>query len=112
MPVRFQFDMDRTGQHALVAQAGGRSHLIAISPNDDMGKPIQIYMTKDIEPSSKAHQLKANYAFGAIFTANDDLVVFGSIGPRILVWSREDGKILGELHHGKGMYSPFTLLWF
>jgi hypothetical protein len=96
--------VDASEQQALVAQVGGRSHLVGIRQDDCRGKIEQVYANKDTES-----QTSSNYEFGAIFTSRGRAVLFGTVEGCVLVWDKSHGDIVYGLDHGKGISFAYTL---
>ena len=104
MIISFHLDVEKAGKAALVAQASGRVHLIDINNSDgrDPGQTLQQFSLRDAERVGGGG--RQNHSFGAIFAAHDSMVVFGSIGGRVLIWDREKGRVKHELDHEGGMW--------
>ncbi|KAI0059139.1 WD40 repeat-like protein [Artomyces pyxidatus] len=93
----YHIDVTSSGTHALVAQLGGRTHLVGIRQDDNRGKIEQVYSVK--EPSLQG---KANYDSGALFTARDSKVIFASVDGYVLLWDKNRAEVICGLDHGEG----------
>lgn len=93
---RRSLDVDITGNIALVAQFGGRAHLVGVGPDGD-GKIQQVYAIKDEELVSKL-----THEFGARFANQGKTVLFGSMGGCVLAWDKEKANVLCVLDHCEG----------
>jgi hypothetical protein len=80
----------------LVAQVGGRSHLVGIRQDDGKGKIEQAFSNKEAES-----QAKSSRNFGAAFASRGQSILFGSAEGCVLVWDR-NGNIAWGLDHGEG----------
>ena len=103
----FQIDVDKAGKTAVISQASGRAYIIDINTVGDRepGQTLQQFSLRDVDRVVATG--RHNYTFGAIYAASDNLVVYGSIGGRILVWDRETGRVKHQLDHEGGM-CPFS----
>jgi hypothetical protein len=81
-----------------VAQTGCRSHLVGIAQDDHKGKIEQVYSCKSAEPQIQY----STYEFGAIFTRQDQAVLFGTVDGCLLVWDKRRGDVIYGFDHGKG----------
>lgn len=96
---RRTLDVDPTGNIALVAQVGGRAHLVSVGPNGD-GKIQQVYCIKDEELVPKL-----THEFGALFANQGQTVLFGSMSGCVLAWDKEKANVLCVLDHCEGKES-------
>ncbi|KDQ59674.1 hypothetical protein JAAARDRAFT_175136 [Jaapia argillacea MUCL 33604] len=92
----YSLDVNLQGTHGLLAQSGGRAHLVGILQDDLKGKVAQVYVSKDTDI-----QLNANYDFGAVFTGSSQTVLFGVYQGCVLAWDKDRGEIVGGLDHGE-----------
>ena len=104
-PFSFQVNIDPSGEFALLVEAGGRTHLLHIDESYEGSDIVQEYAIRNADRGVG----RTNFAFGAAFTAFNDLVVFGSIGGRVMVWDRKKGRVLYELDHGIGKCFGFAI---
>ena len=82
---------------ALVAQTGGRAHLVTIKQDDSKGKIEQVYAIKDEDIIKKM-----KHEFGAVFANQGQTVLFGSMEGCVLVWDTNQGNLLCALDHCEG----------
>jgi len=94
---RYTLDVNPSGSLALVAQAGGRAHLVAVKQTEKKGKIEQVYAIKDEDLVS---QLK--HEFGAVFANDGQKVLFGSMNGCVLVWDKMKGDVMCGLDHCEG----------
>ncbi|ETW85403.1 hypothetical protein HETIRDRAFT_407473 [Heterobasidion irregulare TC 32-1] len=92
----YHIDINSSGSHALVAQMGGRTHLVGIRQDDNKGLVEQAYVLKDAEL-----QAKANYDFGASFTSKGKGVLFGCVDGNVIVWDKNKAEPMCGLDHGE-----------
>ncbi|TFY76390.1 hypothetical protein EWM64_g7622 [Hericium alpestre] len=93
----YHIDVNHSGSHALVAQTGGRTHIVGIRQDDNKGKIEQVYALKD----SDSHP-NATYDFGALFTSKDSLIMFGTVDGCVLLWDKDKAVISCGLDLGEG----------
>ena len=94
---RYALDVNPSGSLALVAQTGGRAHLVGIKQNDSKGKIEQVYAIKDEDIAPKMH-----HEFGAVFANQGQTVLFGSTNGCVLVWDKSKGNVVCGLDHCEG----------
>ncbi|KAA1477128.1 WD40 repeat-like protein [Dentipellis sp. KUC8613] len=92
----YHIDVNSTGSHALVAQTGGRTHIVGIRQDDNKGKIEQVYTLPDSEAKN------ANYDFGALFTSKGSVVLFGSVDGCVLLWDKDKAEVSCGLDLGEG----------
>lgn len=96
---RCGIDVLPTGTHALVSQQVGRTHLVAISQDENRGKVMQVYT---VEPELQAD---AVYDANALFAGRNDAVLYGSARGYLFVWDKASSRVLCGLDHGEGVSS-------
>jgi len=89
-------DVLPTGTHALVSQQVGRTHLVAITQDENRGKIMQVYY---VDPEL---QPEANYEANALFVGHHDAVLYGSARGYLFAWDKTSSRILCGLDHGEG----------
>lgn len=94
---RCGIDVLPTGTHALVSQQVGRTHLVAISQDENRGKVMQVYT---VEPELQAD---AVYDANALFVGRNDAVLYGSARGYLFAWDKASGRTLCGLDHGEGV---------
>lgn len=104
---RLTLDVNSSGNLALVAQTGGRAHLVGIKQNDSRGKVEQVYAIKDEEIVPKL-----KHEFGAMFANQGQMVLFGCMNGCVLVWDKNKGNVVCGLDHCEGDFSPKLLFYF
>lgn len=82
----------------MVTEAGGKAHVLTISPQGQKFTVNNMFGTKDIES-----RRRVIHPFGALFASHNNLIVFGSVGDRIFVWERNENSMISELDHGDSM---------
>jgi len=87
-------DVNASGNLALVAQTGGRAHLVTIKQDDSKGKIEQVYAIKEDDTIAKM-----KHEFGAMFANQGQTVLFGSVEGCVLVWDKSNGNVLCALDH-------------
>ncbi|EPQ58656.1 hypothetical protein GLOTRDRAFT_114989 [Gloeophyllum trabeum ATCC 11539] len=90
----YHLDVDSQGTSALVAQHGGRCHLVGIE-DGRKGTIERAYVLKDTEI-----QNATLYDFGAIFANGDQSVLFGDLHGCVLVWDKMGAEVSYGLDHG------------
>lgn len=103
----FHIAVDATQNSALISRACGRAHLVNINRERDGrsgGTIVQDYIPREAEQN---YGERVSNPFGAIFASTGDLVVYGTVSGRILVWDRVRGCVTYELVLGQG--EPFSL---
>lgn len=90
-------DVNPTSTQALVAQIGGRAHLVGIGRDDGKGKVEQVYCIKD-----EAIVPRMTHEFGAVFTNQGQTVLFGSVDGCVVVWDKSKGDVACVLDHCEG----------
>lgn len=93
---RCGIDVLPTGTHALVSQQVGRTHLVAITQDENRGKIMQVYY---VDPEL---QPEANYEANALFVGHHDAVLYGSARGYLFAWDKTSSRILCGLDHGEG----------
>jgi hypothetical protein len=94
---RYALDVNPSGNLALVAQTGGRAHLVGIKQNDSKGKIEQVYAIKDEDIAPKMQ-----HEFGAVFANQGQTVLFGSTNGCVLAWDKSKGNVVCGLDHCEG----------
>lgn len=97
---RYHIDVNTSGSHALIAQAGGRVHLVGIRQDDNKGKIEQGYALKESDGLQDV-----NYNSGVTFTSKCQMLVFGCTDGCSLVWSKDKAEVVYGLDHGEGEVS-------
>jgi hypothetical protein len=80
----------------LVSQQVGRTHLVAITQDEDFGKITQVYT---VIPDLLSD---AVYDANALFVGRDNAVLYGSASGYLFAWDRTSAKVLCGLDHGEG----------
>jgi hypothetical protein len=93
---RCGIDVLPTGTHALVSQQVGRTHLVAISQDENRGKVKQVYT---VQPDLQAD---AVYDANALFVGRNDAVLYGSANGYLFAWDKANANVLCGLDHGEG----------
>lgn len=71
---------------------------MGIAQDDHKGKIEQVYSCKSAEPQIQY----STYEFGAIFTRQDQAVLFGTVDGCLLVWDKMRGDVIYGFDHGRG----------
>jgi len=80
----------------LVSQQVGRTHLVAITQDENRGKVMQVYyVVPELQP-------EANYDANALFVGHHDAVLYGSARGYLFAWDKTSSRILCGLDHGEG----------
>jgi hypothetical protein len=74
----------------------GRTHLVAISHDENRGKVMQVYTVE--------HDLQGDavYDANAMFVGFHDTVLYGSAHGYLFAWDKITARILCGLDHGEG----------
>ena len=80
----------------MVSQQVGRTHLVAITQDENRGKIMQVYY---VDPEL---QPEANYEANALFVGHHDAVLYGSARGYLFAWDKTSSRILCGLDHGEG----------
>lgn len=94
---RYALDVNPFGSQALVAQTGGRAHLVSVNQIDRKGTIEQVYAIKEENILSEM-----THEFGALFANGGRAVLYGSINGCVLVWDKSKGNIVCGLDHCEG----------
>ena len=87
-------------RHVVITEAGGKEHVLAISPPGQKFTVNNMFGTKDIES-----RRKVIHPFGALYASRNNLIIFGSIGDGIFVWNKSESSMITELNHGDSEYA-------
>ncbi|KAJ6620317.1 hypothetical protein B0H10DRAFT_2022290 [Mycena sp. CBHHK59/15] len=85
-------DINPTGTHALVAQAGGSACLVALRADEQKRRVQQSYLSKEIPTETGG-------GFGAVFATQGQAVLFGTVEGCVLVWDKAKGAIVYGMEH-------------
>ncbi|KAF8164009.1 WD40-repeat-containing domain protein, partial [Pholiota molesta] len=88
-------DIHPTGTYLLVAQEGGKAHLVTMRPNENKGNIERTYTSEKIQSMSQK-------AFPAVFATKGQAVLYGTVNGCALVWDRKKGTIVYGLKHPEG----------
>lgn len=88
--------MNTAGTHALVAQLGGRVHLVGLRQDDNKGTIEQVYALKDSDQIQNV-----SYESGVTFVSKCQLLVYGCADGSSLVWNKDNAELVYELDHGE-----------
>lgn len=80
----------------VASQQVGRTHLVAITQDENRGKVMQVYT---VEPGLQAD---AVYDANALFVGRNDAVLYGSARGYLFAWDKASARILCGLDHGEG----------
>lgn len=94
---RYALDVNPFGSQALVAQTGGRAHLVSVNQIDRKGTIEQVYAIKEENILSEM-----THEFGALFANGGRAVLYGSMNGCVLVWDKSEGNIVCGLDHCEG----------
>ncbi|KAF8968318.1 hypothetical protein BDZ97DRAFT_1916158 [Flammula alnicola] len=90
-------DIHPTGLYLLVAQEGGKAHLVTMKPNENKGNIERTYTSEKIQSMSMTQK-----GFPAIFATKGQAVLYGTVNGCALVWDRKKGMIVYGLKHPEG----------
>ncbi|KAJ7491170.1 hypothetical protein FB451DRAFT_1023316, partial [Mycena latifolia] len=84
-------DMSPIGTHAVIAQAGGSACLVALGSHEEK-RIVQSYLDQDLRDG----------ALGAVFSAQGQAVLFGTVEGCLLVWDTQKGALVYGMEHEEG----------
>ncbi|KAJ6606345.1 hypothetical protein DFH09DRAFT_896185, partial [Mycena vulgaris] len=84
-------DINPTGTHALIAQAGGSACLVGLGSHEER-RVGQSYVDTDLRDG----------ALGAIFSTQGQAVLFGAVEGCLLVWDTQKGAVVYGMEHEEG----------
>ena len=92
-------------RHVVITEAGGKAHVLTISPHGQKFTVNNMFGTKDIESKRKVI-----HPFGALFASRNNLIVFGSIGDGVFIWNKNENSLISELYHGDSKYPQISIV--
>ncbi|KAJ7677277.1 hypothetical protein B0H17DRAFT_1079814 [Mycena rosella] len=84
-------DINPTGTHALIAQAGGSACLVGLGSHEEK-RVGQSYLDTELRDGG----------LGAIFATQGQAVVFGAVEGSLLVWDTHKGAVVYGMEHAEG----------
>lgn len=93
--VSVSIDVHPTGTYLLVAQEGGRAHLVTLRPSENKGVIERTYTSEKIQKLTQK-------GFAAVFATKGQAVLYGIVNGCVLVWDRKKEIIVYGLKHPEG----------